>query len=295
MTARRPFYKRYPGDFLMATRGLTLEEVGAYSTLIDMMNDRGGPVPDEPRYIAGFLNVSVRKWGVIRQALLDAGKLTIRGEYLSNARFERDNAQVAENHEKLVTWGRKGGQTRAAREREARQAQPSFDLGDDAQNEDYRADKRAENELKVKDKSEIIGQEPQKTAENPKPTLNHARADHIPDRERDKSLSPREKGSKEAPKPKAKPSRVKAANAVQIPLDWKPGEPSEEVADMTARWPDGMLLRELSKFKDHALANGRTAKDWNAAWRNWQRKADSDWKRNGARATGKPSGWNFNA
>jgi len=30
---------------------------------------------------------------------------------------------------------------------------------------------------------------------------------------------------------------------------------------------------ELQKFKDHARAKGRTAKDWDAAWRNWVRRA----------------------
>jgi len=58
----RPWYRRFPDNFIAGTVGLTLEEKGAYSLVLDLMYVRGGPVPDEPRYIAGVCNCSVRKW-----------------------------------------------------------------------------------------------------------------------------------------------------------------------------------------------------------------------------------------
>lgn len=34
-------------------------------------------------------------------------------------------------------------------------------------------------------------------------------------------------------------------------------------------WTAEKAETEFTRFRDHALANGRTARDWRAAWRNW--------------------------
>lgn len=71
-----PYYPRYPRDFLEATAGMPFELKGAFALLLDliyMMGDRG--LPDEPRFIAGQLGMSVKKWNGLRQQLLDAGKI----------------------------------------------------------------------------------------------------------------------------------------------------------------------------------------------------------------------------
>jgi uncharacterized protein YdaU (DUF1376 family) len=74
-------------------------------------------------------------------------------------------------------------------------------------------------------------------------------------------------------------SRLKSKKAAQLRADWSPAPLNGETADIVANWPDRMLERELAKFKDHAAAQGRTAKDWDAAFRNWLRKADDDFAR----------------
>lgn len=71
-------------------------------------------------------------------------------------------------------------------------------------------------------------------------------------------------------------SRTKSQTARRIPKDWKPEEPTGDVAEFLASWPPGMLDREKAKFIDHANAGGRTLKDWDAGFRNWLRKADDD-------------------
>ncbi|CAL9915138.1 hypothetical protein LSO9J_80044 [Candidatus Liberibacter solanacearum] len=40
----RPWYKRYPADFISGVLELTLEQKRAYSIIIDLMYDRGGAV-----------------------------------------------------------------------------------------------------------------------------------------------------------------------------------------------------------------------------------------------------------
>jgi hypothetical protein len=54
---------------------LTLEERGAYNTCLDLIYDREGPIPDDARWLAGWMGVSVRKWASIRSALIVKAKL----------------------------------------------------------------------------------------------------------------------------------------------------------------------------------------------------------------------------
>lgn len=113
-----PWYRRFPDNFLGGINGMTLEEKGAYSVVIDMIYQRGGPIADEPRYIAGICNCSVRKWNAIRARLLDLGKLYIVDGHLMNERagIELEKAaKVAREHaENGAKGGDKSAQTRAA-------------------------------------------------------------------------------------------------------------------------------------------------------------------------------------
>lgn len=293
--SRMPFYKRYPSDRLMGTRDLTLEERGAYDDLLDMMYDRGRPIPDEPRWIAGFLGVSVRKWTTIRASLLAAGKLIARGDCLSNPRFERELALEEAALTAQVEWGRMGGKKRAQIEKEARrlaglEREPEFDLGDEL-SPPKSARKDAENELNREQDREINAAPPNKSNGLDQGSLKPARAFQKPE-SREKRDSPSSPRAKPKAVPKAKP-RKKAKTTRALPKGWEPAPLTPEVADMVAVWPPGMMAREVAKFRDHAQANGRTAKDWDAALRNWLRKADDDWKRAGARAGGKPSAWGY--
>lgn len=294
--SRMPFYKRYPSDRLMGTRDLTLEERGAYDDLLDMMYDRGQPIPDEPRWIAGFLGVSVRKWNALRESLLAAGKIIRRGERLSNPRFERELALEEAQLTAQVEWGRMGGRKRAERDREARRIatlarEPEFEIFE-PENAAKTSRKLAENELDRRNFSDEPGGAANNSKDLAEGTLKPARAFQKPEsrKKRDSPSSPRAKPKGGKPKPK---SRVKAKAAKALPKSWEPAPLTEEVRDIIGAWPQGMLAREIAKFRDHAIANGRTAKDWDAALRNWIRKADDDWKRAGARAGGKPSGWAY--
>lgn len=70
---------------------------------------RGGPVPDEPRYIAGVCNCSVRKWNAIRERLLDLGKITLDDGYLTNHRAEEEIDIARKISREAAENGSKGG------------------------------------------------------------------------------------------------------------------------------------------------------------------------------------------
>lgn len=337
MTARKlPWYKRNPADWLGATRELTLEERGAYNDLLELMYLRDRPIPDDPRFIAGQLGISPRKWGVIRQALIDADKVILRGDYISNDRFERDRNQSEKFKEAAVTWGHLGGKKRAANAK--RNNQGEFDLSGRYEDENGRnppssskgslGDEPLEGEVVDNDDQTHENQSlsprvalddlddsfldkndgsddfrdvfsdfshdlsPLKKDENgsfPRPSSKPARASQSQeDRESNlNTLHGRGSGGRGADRP-----RKKAANAVQLPKRWEPPQPTADIAAMTGRWPEGMLEREQRRFMDHALDKGRTAKDWDAAFRNWLRKADDDWNRDQQRNAGRgQSGW----
>lgn len=304
--SRRPFYKRYTGDRLMGTRDLNLEERAAYDDLLDMMYDRGQPIPDEPRWIAGFIGVSTRKWSTLRESLIAAGKIIVRGERLSNRRFERELALEEAEESAAVTWGRMGGRKRAALDRAAREAlarerEPELALAAaaTAPKEDGKASKTSRTSAGSEDSRDGKPREPERKPKEinggGQGPLKPARATifQSPERESYDSLGANNGAKAPKPKPKPKPARVKAKTARAMPKKWEPAPLTPDVEAIVAHWPEGLLLHELARFKDHAADKGRTAKNWDAAWRNWIRKADDDWKRAGARPLGKASGWNF--
>lgn len=62
-------------------------------------------------------------------------------------------------------------------------------------------------------------------------------------------------------------TKTKAKRATQLPASWKPNEAHRELA--AERSVDLDLAAD--KFRDHAAANERTLKDWDAGFRNWLR------------------------
>lgn len=149
MAEGRPWYKRNGGEFILGTVHMDLETRGAYSVLIDLLNDRDRPIPDEPRFIAGILNCSVRKWGEVRKRLLAEGKLILDDNgCLTNARFERERAARHLTREQAVEAGRRGGLKSA----EKRASQPELPLDENDELGDYRPDKSTKKAARVKDK-----------------------------------------------------------------------------------------------------------------------------------------------
>ncbi len=76
--SERPWHKRYHGDALTGFMVLTLEERGAFQTLLDMMYDTGGPIPDNEGILARYMGVSIRKWRSLRHSLIEIhGKIGV--------------------------------------------------------------------------------------------------------------------------------------------------------------------------------------------------------------------------
>lgn len=108
-----PWHRRYHSDALAGMLSLSLEERGAYQTVLDLIYDRGGPIADNERLLAGYMGCSIRKWRSLRQALIDQGKLVLANGLLSNSRAEKEIENDAKTRRKLAENGSKGGHKRA--------------------------------------------------------------------------------------------------------------------------------------------------------------------------------------
>ena len=82
------WYKRDPEAALEGMRKLTLEQRGAYNTVLDLIYLRDGNLPDDDRFIAGWLDVDVRVWKRLRDGLITAGKLRIEDGFVRNSKAD---------------------------------------------------------------------------------------------------------------------------------------------------------------------------------------------------------------
>jgi uncharacterized protein YdaU (DUF1376 family) len=95
-----PYYKAYPRDFIEGTVGMDLEMKGTYRLILDLIYMQGGKLPDDSRYIAGLLGCSVKKWNSLRERLVEAGKIEVRGAYLGNDRADEELKTLAKLSQK---------------------------------------------------------------------------------------------------------------------------------------------------------------------------------------------------
>ena len=85
-----PYYKAYPRDFFEGTIGMGFEVKGAYRLILDLIYQHGGRLLDDPRFIAGHLGCSVRKWVSLRSAILESGKIQVFDGCLANYRADKE-------------------------------------------------------------------------------------------------------------------------------------------------------------------------------------------------------------
>ncbi len=86
-----PYHRRYHQDALQGYRKLSLEERGAYTTILDLIYDEGGPIENNERWLAGELNCSLRKAKALLESLLTMRKLFINTQgKISNHRAEAE-------------------------------------------------------------------------------------------------------------------------------------------------------------------------------------------------------------
>ena len=80
------WYKRDPNAALGGLMGLTLEERGAYCTVLDLIYSHDGNLIDDDKFICGWLQCDPRVWKRIKARLLDLAKIELKGGLVTNFR-----------------------------------------------------------------------------------------------------------------------------------------------------------------------------------------------------------------
>ena len=80
------WYKRDPDAALGGMIGLSLEERGAYNTVLDLIYSHDDQLADDDRFIAGWCQCDVRAWRRVKASLVEKKKLTASGGLLRNFR-----------------------------------------------------------------------------------------------------------------------------------------------------------------------------------------------------------------
>lgn len=102
-----PYYKAYPRDFIEGTIGMPFDVKCAYRVVLDLIYLQGGALPDDARYISGNLGCSIRKWKSIREHLIEAGKIEVSGEFLTNKRADKEIETLSKYRENQAENARK--------------------------------------------------------------------------------------------------------------------------------------------------------------------------------------------
>lgn len=127
-----PWHKRYHSDALSGFQGLSLELRGAYQTILDLLYDRGEPLVDNERLLAGYMGVSLRKYRAVRDQLLAAGKIhRLPNGRLSNSRFDKEREKTLKTSRKQAENGSRGGTKKSENQKKANKnnsaAQPTLE------------------------------------------------------------------------------------------------------------------------------------------------------------------------
>ena len=121
MTREMPWYKRYPADFIAGVSGMDAEEIGIYAVVLDLLYDRGKPIPNDPRWLGSMINRSTRKAGRLIASLIERDKLFELDDCLSNMRAEIEMAKALKARNRHMEAGSKGGRARVRNYLENRQ------------------------------------------------------------------------------------------------------------------------------------------------------------------------------
>ena len=79
-----------PRAWLVGTSGLSLEERGAYDTILNLLYCRGGAVPDDDRANAHQLGIDLRVWRRLKGRLVALQKLSTANGKITNERVSAE-------------------------------------------------------------------------------------------------------------------------------------------------------------------------------------------------------------
>lgn len=109
------WYKRDPNAALAGFAVLTLEERGAYETVLDLIYAHDGDLNDDEHFLAGWMRSDVRVWRRLRKRLVDLGKIYIHAGKIRNERADREIDDALHRVASAATAGKESWRKREGR------------------------------------------------------------------------------------------------------------------------------------------------------------------------------------
>lgn len=303
------WHKRYSRDSLKGMRGLTNEERGVYNAALDLIYEDEAAITDQALRHE-LTGCNARSFARIISALIEKGRLirTADGRLIDErAMFElslmhasRDERRTtgrggAAKKKAMKAWKADPGQSELFANVSANRPEKDNknNDGDEAKlghahTRTREAEAKFDNSLANVSANigESLGKQSRNSSEKPNEINGRplAKLGHI-----DSDIE--EESPPLVPPPTEKP-RLKSKRAQPLPPTWEPPEPTDRQREIISAWPKGVYEREIEKFVNNASEKGRTALDWDAAFRNWIINADEFRTRNGG-SHERASGWRF--
>lgn len=111
---RAAWVRWFPNNWIGGTRTLTLEEKGFYIEIINQIAADGGPIRDDDKRLSMFMGVSARKARALKEALVAAGKITIKDGHIHQRRALVEVQRAHGGKEKATAIAAAGGRQRVA-------------------------------------------------------------------------------------------------------------------------------------------------------------------------------------
>ncbi|WP_375613676.1 YdaU family protein [Bartonella sp. AP153HLJHH] len=283
MSNGMPWIRFHLYDWISGTDGMTLEQRGAYMTLLVRMYDKKAPIKEDFETLARACNCSQKKFSAIVEYLMRNDKLVETDNGLWNTRVEEELNDFADKKEHISQVRSEAGKKGAQAKNNTKQHVNNFAEANDKQNvffaeanaKQNQAIKNQNKNIYKKTKTNVlakkeIGSESLETNDLVDEPTEVAAVEITSEQiETSSDNQPSIHEQENVPK---KAKRAKANRGCRLPTDF---EPDYDFAIAEGLPPERVKV-EIAKFRDYwrskAGANA-TKIDWQATWRNWVRRA----------------------
>ncbi|WP_406604470.1 YdaU family protein [Bartonella gliris] len=286
MSNGMPWIRFHLYDWISGTDGMTLEQRGAYMTLLVRMYAKKAPIKEDFETLARVCHCSQKKFAAIVEYLMRNNKLVETDNGLWNTRVEEELNDFADKKEHISQVRSEAGKKGAQAKNNTKQHVNNFAEANDKQNVFF-AEANAKQNQAIKNQNKNIykktktivlakkeiGSESLETNEQVDEPTEVAAVETTS--EQIETSSDNQPPIHEQENVSQKAKRAKANRGCRLPTDF---EPDYDFAIEEGLPPERVKV-EIAKFRDYwrskAGANA-TKIDWQATWRNWVRKAVDD-------------------
>jgi len=117
MSARIPYFRFYPGDFMRGVRGMTAQEIGLYTMLLCRMYEESGPIENHTLRLSTYSGMRLAAFEKTLDKLVQLGKIVSQNGVLYNDRAEVEISSRADDLKVAIKAGKASAEKRQQNQR----------------------------------------------------------------------------------------------------------------------------------------------------------------------------------